>query len=75
MAVMEDVAIVRALARFATLHTLPQSITVSARRWERDGVLRRTLKNWLLLGSYLAGLSAKRLAGYYRAAPGSTADA
>jgi rSAM/selenodomain-associated transferase 2 len=66
IALMEDVALVRALGRLAPVVTLPERVHVSPRRWERDGALGRTLRNWLLLGSYLAGASPDRLARRYR---------
>lgn len=63
---MEDVALVRRIRRQARIVILPERIDVSARRWEKDGVLRRMLRNWLLLGAYLAGVDADRLAAAYR---------
>jgi rSAM/selenodomain-associated transferase 2 len=63
---MEDVALVRALAGRARVCVLPEPIVVSARRWERDGVLRRMLRNWTLLAAYLGGVPAARLARAYR---------
>jgi rSAM/selenodomain-associated transferase 2 len=63
---MEDVLLVRRLARRGRLRPLPIPITVSARRWERDGVLRRTLHNWAILGRWLLGASPESLAKRYR---------
>lgn len=63
---MEDVAMVRSLQRTARVRMLPEHLTVSARRWERDGVIRRTLGNWGLLAAYLAGVDPVRLAAHYR---------
>lgn len=63
---MEDVAIVRALGRSARITLLDASLRVSARRWQRDGVWRGTLRNWLLLGAYLLGVTPRRLASWYR---------
>jgi rSAM/selenodomain-associated transferase 2 len=64
---MEDVALVRALRRGGVpVRLLGGTITVSARRWQRDGVLRRTLGNWGLLARYLAGASPEELAREYR---------
>jgi rSAM/selenodomain-associated transferase 2 len=62
----EEVALVRALkrsGRFAVLH-LP--VTVSPRRWERDGFLRHTLANRILALAFLCGASPARLARWYR---------
>lgn len=63
---MEDVALVRALGRVTRVRLLDADVRASARRWERDGVLRRTLGNWWLLVRYLAGASPERLARAYR---------
>ena len=41
-------------------------LTVSARRWQRDGALRRTVWNWLLTVAWLAGVDPARLVRYYR---------
>lgn len=64
--IMEDVAMVRALGRVAAVRTLPARVTVSARRWQRQGMLRRTLLNWTLLLGYSMGVSPYRLAQWYR---------
>ncbi|MDQ6829399.1 MAG: TIGR04283 family arsenosugar biosynthesis glycosyltransferase [Gemmatimonadota bacterium] len=64
--IMEDVALVRALRRVARVAILPERVMVSARRWRRHGVLRRTLLNWLLLIGYAVGTSPRRLARWYR---------
>jgi rSAM/selenodomain-associated transferase 2 len=63
---MEDVALVRALRRTTRIRILPAALRVSARRWERDGVIRRTWANWRLLLAYLRGVPPERLALRYR---------
>ena len=62
---MEDVALVLSLRRHVRIRVLPESVTVSARRWERDGVARRTLHNWSLLLRYLLGGAPESLAAMY----------
>ena len=62
---MEDVALVRALRRVTAVRLLPTAVRVSARRWERDGVFRRTWANWRLLWAYLLGTPPERLAQRY----------
>jgi rSAM/selenodomain-associated transferase 2 len=62
---MEDVAFVRRLRRAGRLAFLPIRAFTSARRWERDGVLRATLRNWWLVGLYASGRSPERLARLY----------
>ncbi|MGE5687216.1 MAG: glycosyl transferase family 2, partial [Gemmatimonadota bacterium] len=53
---------VRALRRTTRIRILPAALRVSARRWERDGVIRRTWANWRLLLAYLRGVPPERLA-------------
>lgn len=64
--IMEDVALVRALRqRGVRVRLLHAAASVSPRRWQQDGVLRRMLRNWVLLAAYLAGVPAERLARRY----------
>ncbi|MGH7482691.1 MAG: TIGR04283 family arsenosugar biosynthesis glycosyltransferase [Longimicrobiales bacterium] len=68
---MEDVALLRALRTVTHVHLVDAAVRVSARRWEAEGPLRRTLKNWVLLARFLAGTPPERLARRYRAREGS----
>jgi rSAM/selenodomain-associated transferase 2 len=62
---MEDVDFVRRLrARYRTIQ-LPLAVTTSARRWERDGWWRRSLRNLGLVTLYFLGVSPERLARLY----------
>jgi len=63
---MEDVALARALRRIVPIETLPSSISVSPRRWERDGAIGRTFRNSILLFRYLLGADPTVLADSYR---------
>lgn len=65
LSLMEDVAMSLAFARRGGVCILPESIDASPRRWERDGVLRRTVRNWTLLAAYLSGADPERLARFY----------
>ncbi|HUF27424.1 MAG TPA: TIGR04283 family arsenosugar biosynthesis glycosyltransferase [Gemmatimonadaceae bacterium] len=65
MPVMEDVALVDALRRVTNVRLLRSSIAVSARRWERDGPLTRSLRNWRLLIAWRLGASTNALAARY----------
>jgi hypothetical protein len=62
----EEVPLVRALKAGGRFVALPQAVIVSARRWERDGYLRRTLLNRLLALGHAAGIAPRRLASAYR---------
>ena len=65
LGLMEDVDLIGRLRRRGRLWFPPVSVRVSARRWERDGWLRRTALNLALLVLYLAGVGPDRLARWY----------
>lgn len=62
---MEDVMLARLLGRRRPIHRLKAALTVSARRWERDGPWRRSARNLMVLGRFLAGVPPERLVGIY----------
>lgn len=41
-------------------------LAVSPRRWQREGALRATLRNWMLTSAYFAGANPAALARWYR---------
>jgi hypothetical protein len=63
---MEDVDFIRRLRRHGGLEHVDVPALTSARRWERDGWLRRTVDNALLVALFLAGYPPERLARHYR---------
>ena len=65
--VMEDADLVRRMRARGPFWRSTLGVTVSARRWERDGWWRRTAANLLILGLYLAGRPPERLAALYPA--------
>jgi len=64
MPLMEDVDLVRRLGRRRLAPIAAQSIA-SARRYRRDGYVRRPLRNLLCLTLYFAGVSPTRIARLY----------
>ncbi len=68
---MEDVLFTRKFRRRGKLTLLPGPVYVSPRRWEKHGVVRQTLRNWLLLLGLKLGVSPERLAEFYRPHAGS----
>lgn len=65
--IMEDVALVRHLKQVGcTCKLLPFRVKTSARRWQLEGVLARTFRNWLILLRYLAGADPSALAKEYQ---------
>jgi hypothetical protein len=67
--IMEDVVLIRRLARLARIERLPAPILADARRWRREGRLRGTLRNAALITLFLAGVAPDRLARWYRPEP------
>jgi hypothetical protein len=46
---------------------LPRRIFVSPRRWQRAGVARQTVRNWMILALAALGVHPDRLAAFYPA--------
>ena len=68
---MEDVALMRKIKRAkGRICFVPEPVFTSARRWEQEGILFTTMRNWLLLSAYTLGVAPERLAKYYKAARG-----
>jgi rSAM/selenodomain-associated transferase 1 len=66
---MEDVEFVRRLRQAGRLYHSPQPVVTSARRWEREGWWRRSVKNVMLQGLFFAGVAPARLANWYSHPP------
>jgi rSAM/selenodomain-associated transferase 2 len=64
---MEDVYISKALRLHGRLVVAPRRIFVSPRRWQRAGIIRQTMRNWMLLGLAAGGVHPNRLAAWYPA--------
>lgn len=63
---LEDVEIMRRIKkRGEKIVFLNRSVHTSARRWEKDGAIKRTLRNRLLVFLYCAGMAPQRLAKLY----------
>ena len=64
--IFEDVDLSRRLRRHGRVGLIEGArLEIAARRWERDGIVRRSVANWCLTAAYLAGVSPERLAGFY----------
>lgn len=63
---MEDVEVVRRLAALGRRVSLPAVLTTSARRYDREGGLRRWARNVLLMAGFRLGVSPHRLSRWYR---------
>jgi rSAM/selenodomain-associated transferase 2 len=60
--IMEDVDLVRRLRRRGRLFRSAMPAVTSARRWERDGWIRRTARHLMLISLYFLGVPPARLA-------------
>lgn len=65
IALMEDVALSKALNRLGSPVCLRGRVTTSSRRWERDGVVRTVLLMWSLRLRYFLGADPSDLARRY----------
>ncbi len=65
LSLMEDVFFSKNLRRQGRIVVAPRRIFVSPRRWQRQGLVRQTLRNWLLTALAAAGVSPNYLAAFY----------
>jgi rSAM/selenodomain-associated transferase 2 len=64
---MEDVELMRRIRkRGDKIFIVPERAVTSARRWEQEGILYVTLRNWALQVSYALGVPAERIAKWYK---------
>jgi len=65
--IMEDVDLMRRIKRKrGRIVIFRESVITSARRWEKEGLVFCTLRNWFLITLYLCGVKPERLARFYR---------
>lgn len=62
---MEDVDMVQRLNKIGRFKLTRCRVKTSARRWEKEGILCGTLRNWSLIGRYLLGTPPHRLRRHY----------
>ena len=63
---MEDVEIAgRIKKQGGRIIILPERVTTSARKWEREGIAYSVFRNWFIQMSYLLGASPERLVKIY----------
>jgi len=65
--IMEDVDLMRRIRqRGDAICVIPEKVMTSARRWDKDGIVFGTLRNWMLQTLYCCGVSPERLVRFYR---------
>lgn len=62
---LEDLLLMKRLRRVGRIVVLNSHIEVSARRWQRRGILRQTLRNWLIVALAHLGVRPSRLSKFY----------
>ncbi len=62
---MEDVELSRRLKRVGELACLRACVTTSARRWQRNGIVRTIILMWTLRLGYFLGVPAEQLKTFY----------
>jgi rSAM/selenodomain-associated transferase 2 len=65
MPIMEDYELARRMKRHGSTAMLPLTVRTSGRRFLKNGVVRTTATNWLIIASYHLGVSPERLARWY----------
>lgn len=64
---MEDVDLMRRIRRRGDrICILSERVLTSARRWQKEGALYCTLRNWTIFTLYTLGVSPERLVRFYR---------
>lgn len=62
---MEDVEFSRRMRKIAKPVLLPGPVTISSRRWEKNGVMHQTLLNWRLQIQYAMGMDPEKIRRQY----------
>lgn len=65
--IMEDVELMTRVRRNkGRIRILPGRVMTSSRRWEKEGVVYATFRNWTMQFLYCVGVTPERLARWYR---------
>jgi rSAM/selenodomain-associated transferase 2 len=64
---MEDVELMRRIKRIGDkIYIISEKVMTSPRRWEKEGVIYCTLRNWALITLYSVGIPAEKLMKFYK---------
>ncbi|MFO8083326.1 MAG: TIGR04283 family arsenosugar biosynthesis glycosyltransferase [Desulfobacterales bacterium] len=70
MPLMEDVDLMRRVKKAGgKIAIIGEKVSTSSRRWEKEGIIFCTLRNWFLITLYFLGLPAEKLKKYYPTLP------
>jgi len=63
---MEDVDLMRRIKRAGEkIYIIPTYVKTSRRRWEQEGIIKCTLRNWMIRALYYIGIQPDKLAKFY----------
>ncbi len=63
---MEDMEFMRRMKRSGyNICIIPQKVKTSPRRWEKEGIIYCTLRNWILKGLYHLGVKPGKIVKFY----------
>jgi hypothetical protein len=63
---MEDIEFMRRMKQSGNrIFVIPKKVNTSPRRWENEGILRCTLRNWALIGLYSLGVKPEKIVRFY----------
>mgnify|MGYP000533676940 CR=1 FL=1 len=64
--IMEDIEFMRRAKKSGLkLCILPQKVLTSARRWNEEGIIYNTVRNWILATLYFTGVKPEKLERFY----------
>jgi len=64
--IMEDVELMRRIKKAGLkIKFVPRKVQTAPRRWEKEGIVYATLRNWTLMTLYLLGVSPQKLKKFY----------
>lgn len=72
VSLMEDLELVKRLKRKGRIMILPSYVQSSARRYQKDGTLKRVIINKMVFFGYFLGVSPEKLSRWYRGSPCGT---
>jgi rSAM/selenodomain-associated transferase 2 len=65
--IMEDVEFMQRIKkRKGKICIIGKAVRTSPRRWEKEGIVYTTARNWILLSLYLCGIKPESLVRFYR---------
>jgi hypothetical protein len=65
ISLFEDIIFSKKLKKIGKIYVLNKKIYTSDRRWERQGIIKATLINWLMTAGFICGISSEKLKKIY----------